>query len=169
LGPRVAGTAAARGALLAAIAWVALLGARSPTEPGPIALVRDTGGCRLGFAEGPPCDCRELPADARAALGLPQPLNRASAVALERVPGLGPARARAIALERAHGGAFDSLEALSRRVPGIGPRTVDRIRPHLFAVGPDPACGVGGPSRVGPVAPTASKEGGSRGLPARAP
>ena len=34
-------------------------------------------------------------------------------------------------------------DALAARVPGIGPRTIDRIRPHLFAVGPDPACGVG--------------------------
>jgi len=147
LGPRVAETTAARAAILAVVALVAVLGARTPAEPGPLALVRDTGGCRLRLAgSGPACDCREMPADARAALGLPQALNSASEVALERVPGLGPARARAIARERAHGGAFESLDSLSRRVPGIGPKTVDRIRPHLFAVGPDPACGAGSPS-----------------------
>ncbi|MGH9887470.1 MAG: ComEA family DNA-binding protein, partial [bacterium] len=111
------------------------------------ALLRDTTGCRLGpVGSAPECDCREMPADVRAALGLPQALNRASAVELERVPGLGPTRARAIAVEREHGGAFESLDALARRVPGIGPKTVDRIRSHLFAVGPDPACGAGSPS-----------------------
>ncbi len=100
--------------------------------------------CRLGdFASAPACACTELPADARAALGLPQPLNLASAEALERVPGIGPTRARAITGERERGGAFDSIDALARRVPGIGPKTIDRIRPHLFAVGTDPACGVG--------------------------
>lgn len=145
--PRVPETTAARAAILAAVALVAVLGARAPAEPGSLALVRDTHGCRLGVAgSGPACDCREMPADARAALGLAQPLNRASAAALERVPGLGPTRARAIELERAHGGAFESLDALARRVPGVGPKTVDRIRPHLFAVGPDPACGAGSPS-----------------------
>jgi competence protein ComEA len=147
LTPRVPETTAARAAILAAVALVAVLGARPPADPGPLALVRDTAGCRLGRAgSGLACDCREMPPDARVALGLPQALNRASAAALERVPGLGPARARAIALERAQGGEFDSLDALARRVPGIGPKTVDRIRPHLFAVGPDPACGAGSPS-----------------------
>ena len=145
--PRVPETTGARAALLAAVALAIALGARTPAGPGPLALVRGTLGCRLGSAGGAPaCDCREMPADVRAALGLPQALNRASAAALERVPGIGPARARAIAEERRRGGAFESLDALARRVPGIGPGTVDRIRPHLFAVGPDPACGAGSPS-----------------------
>jgi len=142
--PRVPETNAVRALLWAALAVAALLELRVPSAPGPLALVRDASGCRLGevgFAA--PCACDALPADARAALGLPQSLNAASAAELERVPGLGPARARAIAVERASGGEFASLEALSARVPGIGPKTVDRIRPHLFAVGPDPACGVG--------------------------
>lgn len=145
--PRVPGTGAARAALLAAVAAIALLGAGAPPEPGPIALIRDTPGCRLALAgSGPACPCGEMPADARTALGLPQPLNRASAAALERVPGLGPMRALAIERERERGGAFESLDALAERVPGIGRKTVDRIRSHLFAVGPDPACGEGSPS-----------------------
>ena len=142
--PRVAETNAARAALWAAVAVVAFLGASDPSAPGALALVRDGSACRLGVAgSAQPCECSALPVDARAALGLPQPLNSASAVELERVPGLGPLRASAIAAERERGGAFESIQALSRRVPGIGPKTIDRIRPHLFAVGPDPACGEG--------------------------
>ena len=145
--PRVPETNAVRAWLWAALAIAALLELRVPAAPGPLALVRDASGCRLGEAGfAPVCACDALPADVREALGVPQPLNSASAAELERVPGLGPARARAIAAEREAGGAFASLEALSARVPGIGPKTVDRIRPHLFAAGPDPACGVGSPS-----------------------
>ena len=137
-------TNAVRAWLWAALAFVALLELRAPPEPGPIALVRDASGCRLGLAgSAPACACDALPAEARVALGLPLPLNSAPASDLERVPGLGPARAHAISAERESGGPFESLAALSARVPGIGPKTVDRIRPHLFAVGPDPACGVG--------------------------
>ena len=77
----------------------------------------------------------------REVLGYPAPLNRLSAAELERVPELGPVRARAIAAERESHGPYESLEELARRVPGIGPKTVDRIRPRVFAAGPDPACG----------------------------
>ncbi len=140
-------TTSVRAWLWAALALAALVELRAPAAPGPLALVRDASGCRLGeVGSASACACFDLPADARVALGLPLPLNSADASELERVPGLGPARARAIEAERAAGGAFASLEALSARVPGIGPKTVDRIRAHLFAVGPDPACGVGSPS-----------------------
>ncbi len=145
--PRVPETYAARAVLWAIVAAAALLAVRAPLAPGEIALVRDASGCRLSTeTSAPACDCVELPADARVALGLPQRLNSASAGDLERVPGLGPVRARAIAAERDSGGDFESLQALSRRVPGIGPGTVDRIRPHLFTEGPDAACGAGSPS-----------------------
>ncbi len=145
--PRVPGTSAARAWLWGACALAALLELRVPDAPGPLALVRAGGHTeRCQLAEpgaGAPCRCDALPADARAALGLPQGLNSASSAELERVPGLGPQRARAIAAEREAGGPYASLDAVAARVPGIGPRTIDRIRPHLFAVGPDPACGLG--------------------------
>jgi competence protein ComEA len=147
LEPRVPETNAVRALLWAVVAVVAVLSVRAPAAPGALALVRDGSGCRLGrAASAPACDCAALPADARAALGLPQDLNSASTAELERVPGLGPTRARAIAAERERGGAFESLAALSQRVRGIGPKTVDRIRPRLFTVGPDPACLAGKPS-----------------------
>ena len=145
--PRVFETSAARALLAVAIALLSALAVRAPTSPGALALVHDGSACRLGaIGSSSPCSCEDLPADARSALGLALALNSADPSDLERVPGIGPNRALAITTERARAGEFESLEALSRRVRGIGPKTIDRIRPHLFAVGPDPACGEGSPS-----------------------
>jgi competence ComEA-like helix-hairpin-helix protein len=142
---RVPETRAARALVCAALFACALWPLRPPAHSGALALVRDAGACRLASAaaSGPRCACAETPVEVRAVLALPSALNRAPVEELERVPGLGPKRAAAIAAERARGGDFLSVDALGERVPGIGPGTVDRIRPHLFAVGPDPACGVG--------------------------
>lgn len=52
-------------------------------------------------------------------------VNRASAVQLQRLPGIGPARAAAIIRERTTGGAFSSPADLTR-VPGVGPVVVAR-------------------------------------------
>jgi hypothetical protein len=144
----VPGTRAARAVLYALLLVVPAAPFTAPSATGELALVRDAGRCRLAAAAlpAPRCACQETPLEVRAVFALPSALNRAGVAELERVPGLGPARAAAIAAERARGGGFESLEALRVRVPGIGPRTVDRIRPHLFAVGPDPACGVDHPS-----------------------
>lgn len=61
----------------------------------------------------------------------PQPqrirVNTASAEALAALPGIGPARAAAIVDSRLREGPFRRVEDL-RRVPGIGPRTVERLR-----------------------------------------
>ncbi len=142
--PRVPDTVAARAVLWAALFGLGLMALRAPGAPAGVGFVRDADSqCRLGSpGSGPSCACGALAADARIALGVPLPLDRASAAELERVPGLGPTRARAIVLERERGGGFASVDALAGRVAGIGARTIDRIRPHLFAVGPDPACGV---------------------------
>jgi competence ComEA-like helix-hairpin-helix protein len=63
--------------------------------------------------------------------------NDASLPSLARLPGIGPARARAIVsyrsqvIERGGGGpAFSCAEDL-RRIAGIGPATVEAIRPWL--------------------------------------
>jgi competence protein ComEA len=52
-------------------------------------------------------------------------VNRADAVQLQRLPGVGPARAEAIIRERASGGPFASLSDLER-VAGVGPGMVER-------------------------------------------
>ena len=65
----------------------------------------------------------------------PLNLNRASADALEALPGIGPSTARAIVAERAAGGAFRSVDDLLR-VKGIGPKKLDALRPHVFVPAP---------------------------------
>jgi helix-hairpin-helix protein len=135
-------TRAARAVVLALLGATALAFSSPPAAPRRIALVADSGVCRLGeLGSAPPCDCADTPLGVREVLGLAAPLNRLSAAGLERVPEIGPARAAAIARERERGGPFVSLEDLAFRVAGIGPKTVDRIRPRLFVAGPDPACG----------------------------
>ncbi|MFV0425433.1 MAG: helix-hairpin-helix domain-containing protein [Beutenbergiaceae bacterium] len=54
-------------------------------------------------------------------------LNSANSVALQTLPGIGPALAERIVSWRRENGPFASVEALTQ-VPGIGPATVDRLR-----------------------------------------
>ena len=68
--------------------------------------------------------------------------NRASEVELDRLPGLGPATARAIVAARESGGGFSVSDDLLD-VSGIGPATLRRINPFLDLKGP----GVGGRAR----------------------
>jgi len=60
--------------------------------------------------------------------------NRASEVQLDRLPGVGPAVARAIVEHRQEEGPFRVPQDLLR-VRGIGPATLERIRPHLSVPG----------------------------------
>lgn len=55
-------------------------------------------------------------------------LNAAPERHLLLLPGIGPARARAIVAERDRGGPFGSVGDL-RRVPGIGPSTAEALAP----------------------------------------
>ena len=70
---------------------------------------------------------------ARPALG-PSPgsiaLNLASAKELELLPGIGPSLAARILEHRQTHGPFKSLEELLA-VKGIGPKTLEKIRPYL--------------------------------------
>jgi competence ComEA-like helix-hairpin-helix protein len=60
----------------------------------------------------------------------PVNLNSASLSELDRLPGIGPARAAAILQERQARGPFASVEALSR-VPGLGPSAIARLRDQV--------------------------------------
>ncbi len=60
-------------------------------------------------------------------------LNRATAAELERLPWIGPARARQVLETRERLAGFHSVDQLVE-VPGIGPYTLERLRP-LVCVG----------------------------------
>lgn len=57
-------------------------------------------------------------------------VNRATAAELERLPGIGPSLAAKIVAERDRNGPYGGADALLR-VPGIGPRKLELIRPYL--------------------------------------
>ena len=62
----------------------------------------------------------------------PVDVNRATAEELDGVPGIGPALAARIVASRARDGRFRTVDDLAR-VPGIGARSLERIRPHVAA------------------------------------
>jgi competence ComEA-like helix-hairpin-helix protein len=135
-------TGAARAVIWGALALAALAFAWPPRAPGRLALVGDTDQCRIDSrgTGSAPCDCARTPLAVREVLGVPAPLNALRADELARVPGIGPRRAAAIVAEREAHGPFLRLDDLAERVSGLGPKTVDRIRPR-WSAGPDPACG----------------------------
>jgi competence protein ComEA len=57
-------------------------------------------------------------------------INRATAADLELLPGIGPALARRIVEDRDRTGPFRTIDEVDR-VRGIGPRTLERLRPFL--------------------------------------
>ncbi|MCB9778991.1 MAG: helix-hairpin-helix domain-containing protein [Alphaproteobacteria bacterium] len=106
------------------------------------AAVRAAGGDPTGMVDGtvPPGTrvvveggaWRAEPMDEQLVVGLPVDVNSASATALQAVPGVGESRARAIVAEREAHGPFRSVDDLER-VRGIGPATVDALRPFVAA------------------------------------
>lgn len=60
-------------------------------------------------------------------------LNRATAEELDVLPGIGPAKARAMVEDRNRNGPFRSVDDLTR-VKGIGPKLLDKLR-KLVTVG----------------------------------
>jgi competence ComEA-like helix-hairpin-helix protein len=71
-------------------------------------------------------------------------LNAASAADLELLPGIGPSLALRIVQDRLGKGAFPTVEALLR-VRGIGPATLAKLRPLLYADGHGTAAAKGAP------------------------
>ncbi len=61
-------------------------------------------------------------------------INTADDQALELLPGIGPARARAIIEYRKAKGPFKRVDSLSE-ISGIGERALERIRPHCVLKG----------------------------------
>lgn len=88
---------------------------------------RETGAQAPGAASG---TVAGVAADGRPVVLID--LNTASAAQLELLPGIGPKLSRRIIASREAEGPFASVDALER-VKGIGPRTVEKIRPHATA------------------------------------
>jgi len=63
----------------------------------------------------------------------PLDLNREGEAGLDRLPGVGPALAARIVAFRVRQGPFDSVGALEG-VRGIGPATLERLRPFLVVL-----------------------------------
>ena len=84
--------------------------------------------------------------------------NRASDAELDRLPGLGPAAARAIVAAREKNGGFGSVDDLLD-VPGIGQTTLERVRPFLDL-------SARGPVRSGRAAPVRRPVAGPNAAPA---
>ncbi len=123
----------------------------------PVALPGDTAGIRaevLGKSRA--SLARERARTRPLAPGERLDPNRATPGELDRLPGVGPAVARAIVEERERGGAFRTPEDLLR-VRGVGPATLERIRESLdFGKGIPPELARGrdggvGRARPGPV------------------
>lgn len=62
-------------------------------------------------------------------------LNAASAPTLQQLPGIGPALSQRIVAHRQGHGAFERVEDITR-VRGIGPKTLERLRPMLYVDSP---------------------------------
>ena len=86
-----------------------------------------TGGPAFPPPAGPQMVDRSVPA-AVPSLAFPLNINAASAEALQSLPGIGPALAARIVADREARGPFRTPEDLLR-VPGIGPKRWEQIRP----------------------------------------
>ena len=74
------------------------------------------------------------------ALGLPVPVNTATADTLESIPGLCPVKSQAVVTYRKMHGCFTQLRDLEA-VHGIGPKTVRKVAPYLrIGIFDDRAC-----------------------------
>lgn len=62
-------------------------------------------------------------------------VNAASALQLEAVQGIGPKTAQVIVHERERAGRYESLQDLSDRVKGIGPKKITRLAAAGLTVG----------------------------------
>lgn len=99
---------------------------------GPALLERIRPHLELAPPPGRPVTLPGRPARTRSAGPVPLDLNRADTLELQALPGVGPALARRI-VEARREAPFRTVDELTR-VRGIGPATLERLRP-LVAVG----------------------------------
>lgn len=134
--------------------------AASPGSAASAAAAPASSSTAIPARAAAPASAAPAPAVASAAADNPAvlDLNAATPAELERLPGIGPARAAAILAERAKLGGFASVDQL-RAVRGIGEKSLEKLRPHLKlgaarpltanpAAAPAPAPAVQGSSRT---------------------
>ncbi|HEY0297568.1 MAG TPA: DUF655 domain-containing protein [Bordetella sp.] len=80
-------------------------------------------------------------------------VNAASAEQLEALRGVGPKTARIIVQERLRGGRFESIEDLSDRVRGIGPKRAQALQASGLTVGAGAASAQAAGAAPRPAAP----------------
>ena len=129
--PRAPQLRGARLVCLGVAAWVGLGVSLPPKSPREVMPGLGAEGCVLvERGTAPPCPEEAIPPRVRWALGLPLRLNDTALEGLILLPGIGPIRASRVLRHRAAHGPFSRLEELAR-IEGIGPRTVERLRPYL--------------------------------------
>jgi competence protein ComEA len=83
-------------------------------------------------------------------------INTANSDALRGIKGIGPAKAKAILEERDAHGPFKDAAELSKRVKGMGGKTVDRLQAEGLTIGPATKV-AGAPTAEKPAAVTVRK------------
>lgn len=108
--------------------WVCVRGEDAGEESEPPEMPAPPASRGKGASAAPPSRSGKA-----ARLTAPVNVNRATAAELQALPGIGPKLAQRILDERARQ-RFRSVDDL-RRVPGIGAKTLDRLRPHVTVGG----------------------------------
>lgn len=111
---------------LAAAGLIVLL--VSPRRGQPIQLVAAPTAAATAAGDTAP---RQATLTPLVAPKLPLDLNQATPAELEYLPGIGPSTALLIVSYREQHGPFASVEQLLE-IPGIGPRTLEGLRPFAF-------------------------------------
>lgn len=83
-------------------------------------------------------------------------INTATAEQLESLNGIGPAKAEAIVEYRKKNGNFKTVDDLNN-VPGIGDKTMAKLRPELTVTG-----GTAAPASPAPTSPSSSAASGKK-------
>lgn len=105
--------------------------AETPSSVGATAAAGSAGAGAVAAAGGPVAAAnaraeRAAPPEPEISADAPLDINAAAAADFERLPGIGPAKARAIVERREAIGGFRAVSDLLD-VPGIGPKTLERL------------------------------------------